>query len=517
MAVKRLIKDFVPRLKKRKFLVGTLLVSLQSLSITAVLYWSNFFNTRPIESIVIIAAQLIIGMLVVVYLVESLTRPTRKIASAISHVSGELTPEKPPVPNDAKHVKSGLDSIIKKIYELSAENTPTIDEESGEIMTEEPPSGIGQGLLSKALEKTICGFVIMNKDREIVYANKAAPVRVDNDGRITLDIMFNEDNAIDEWWDDCEERAVNAEKTWSRVSNKMPGDEDRRIFDVLASYNKGDENEVVLMIVDRTKLYEVGEQELDFIAFAAHELRGPITVIKGYIDVLQDELEEETDNEQKELFNRLRVSANRLSGYINNILNTSKYDRRHLKMHLRKTTPAKVYDPIKDDMLLRARSQNRLLNVAIPEDIPTIAADRTSLGEVFANLIDNAIKYSNEGGVINVSATLNGEFVDISVQDFGIGMPGNVVGNLFQKFYRSHRSRETVAGTGIGLYISKAIVEAHGGTILVRSEEGKGSTFTVSLPTYRSIADKLQSGDNQLIINKNSSGSWIKNHSVFRG
>ena len=101
MAVKRLIKDFVPRLKKRKFLVGTLLVSLQSLSITAVLYWSNFFNTRPIESIVIIAAQLIIGMLVVVYLVESLTRPTRKIASAISHVSGELTPEKPPVPNDA--------------------------------------------------------------------------------------------------------------------------------------------------------------------------------------------------------------------------------------------------------------------------------------------------------------------------------------------------------------------------------------------------------------------------------
>jgi signal transduction histidine kinase len=97
-------------------------------------------------------------------------------------------------------------------------------------------------------------------------------------------------------------------------------------------------------------------------------------------------------------------------------------------------------------------------------------------------------------------------------------MPGNVVSNLFHKFYRSHRSRETVSGTGIGLYISKAIVESHGGKIGVRSAEGEGSTFTFSLPIYSTVAGKLQAGNNsnESLIDRGD-GSWIKNHAMFRG
>jgi signal transduction histidine kinase len=178
---------------------------------------------------------------------------------------------------------------------------------------------------------------------------------------------------------------------------------------------------------------------------------------------------------------------------------------------------ASIYATIADDMSLRASSQNRLLSVAISTDLPNIAADRASLGEVISNLIDNAIKYSNEGSAINVTAEHVGDFVELSVVDHGIGMPGSVVKNLFQKFYRSHRSRETVAGTGIGLYISKAIVESHGGTISVRSAEGEGSTFTVAIPTYASLAEKLNSSNNnnQGIISKGN--GWIKNHSMYRG
>ena len=237
----------------------------------------------------------------------------------------------------------------------------------------------------------------------------------------------------------------------------------------------------------------------------------------GYLEVLEDELSGVLQADQHELFRRLTVSANRLSGYINNILNTSRYDRRHLKVHLNEDSLSGIYETIRDDMDLRATAQNRLLSVNIPVDLPTIAADRASISEVLGNLIDNAIKYSNEGGAINVTAETKGDFVEVSIEDHGIGMPGNVVSNLFQKFYRSHRSRETVAGTGIGLYISKAIIESHGGTISVRSEEGRGSTFTAALPIYATVADRLNSGDNTnegLIEHGNG---WIKNHSMYRG
>ena len=234
--------------------------------------------------------------------------------------------------------------------------------------------------------------------------------------------------------------------------------------------------------------------------------------------MLGDELEGKLEVDQIELFDRLVVSANRLSSYINNILNASRYDRRHLKTHLTEDSLAEIYDTINDDMQLRAVSQNRMLAVSFPPDLPTVAADRASIGEVLGNLIDNAIKYSNEGGVVNVTAGVEGDFVKVFVEDHGIGMPGNVVSNLFHKFYRSHRSRETVAGTGIGLYITKAIVESLGGKISVRSIEGRGSTFEFSLPIYATVADKLNANNNsnESLIDHRGEG-WIKNHAMYRG
>ena len=274
---------------------------------------------------------------------------------------------------------------------------------------------------------------------------------------------------------------------------------------------------MVILFIDRTGDYSPEDDALNFISFAAHELRGPITVIRGYLDTLLDELDGQLQTDQKELLERLVVSANRLSSYINNILNTSKYDRRHFNVHLGEVTVQSVYNVVADDMQLRAKSQQRLLSVSIPPELPTIAADPTSLSEVFANLIDNAIKYSNEGGSVEVTAEQHGDMIEISVTDHGIGMPSNVVGNLFHKFYRSHRSRETVAGTGIGLYISKAIMESHGGSLMARSVEGMGSTFTFSIPTYASVADKLkQNGNNNDMIIHNASGGWIRNHGVIK-
>jgi signal transduction histidine kinase len=518
-------KDFWPKFSRGAAILIIVLQVVILIAIAALLYFIGFYNTNPLAFTGTLIAQTILGVVASAIIYKFVARPIKDLLAAIIHVSGEPTATTPPNPNDPRFQKSGFKNVLQTIYQLAANDpdpsTPNVEPAQGSTPAQAsviaaPVTSTPSQLIEKALGETICGFVVMNHEHKITYANKAAPVRIGQDGTSTLSLLFNGEDTLEAWLAESDKSAVHAEKTWSRIPDKMPDEEGRRFFDIIASYDKGAESEVVLTLIDRTKLYEVGEEELDFIAFAAHELRGPITVIRGYLDVLEDELKDVLKDDQEELFRRLTVSANRLSGYINNILNTSRYDRRHLKMHLAEVPVTEVYDMIRDDMQMRASSQNRMLAVNIPDGLPTIAADSNSLSEVFGNLIDNAIKYSNEGGAINVSAGVKGDMVEVLIEDHGIGMPGNVVSNLFQKFYRSHRSRETVAGTGIGLYISKAIVESHGGNISVRSEEGKGSTFAVSLPTFKSVADKLKDGsNNEQLIEKNE--GWIKNHSMYRG
>ncbi len=517
MAIKsnpQLIRDFLPKLRRATLWRIVLLQMLAATLLATALILLSVLSANSMTLWVIVGAFFVINTSFNIATVAYVASPVKDLMSAIIHVAGEPTTSTPPNPNDKRFARNGLNQALQTIYELagheSSQPIPVNTSDVNQVHDDADP-------LKAALDASTCGFVVLGRDRSISYYNKPAPIRTNPDNTHTLSLLFNGVDTIEAWLNECEQHAVHAEHVWTRIPDRLPDEEGRRFFDVIASYDKGSEHETVLTLVDRTAVYEVGEQELDFIAFAAHELRGPITVIRGYLDVLEDELSGVLQDDQRELFRRLTVSANRLSGYINNILNTSRYDRRHLKVHLNEDTLSGIYETIRDDMELRASSQNRILSVNLPADLPTVAADRASISEVLGNLIDNAIKYSNEGGAINVTAAVKGDFVEVSVQDFGIGMPGNVVSNLFQKFYRSHRSRETVAGTGIGLYISKGIIESHGGTISVRSEEGKGSTFTAALPIYSTVAAKLQSGDNSnegLIEHGNG---WIKNHSMYRG
>ena len=518
----KMVKDFWPRFERASLWLIVVLQLLILIALALLLTTTGALQHNPLGTVATLVAQSILGVVASLIVYRFVARPIKYILAALVHISGESTTTALPNPNEKKFERTGFTPVLKTVYQLAADAKDPIVE--GEALSPAPAnqnvasaSPALQTTLSTALDQSMCGFVVMDHSRKIIYASKSTPINIDTNGVQSLGLLFNNNDTLEKWWDECDAGAVHAEKTWPRIPNKMPNQEGRRFFDVIASYDKGTPTEMVITLIDRTHLYEIGEEELDFIAFAAHELRGPITVIRGYIDVLSDELSDQLEDDQKELFRRLAVSATRLSGYVNNILNTSRYDRRHLRMHLSETTVGNVYDTIRDDMELRASSQGRLLSVDIPDGLPTIAADASSLSEVFSNLIDNAIKYSNEGGTVAVRASSKGDFVEIAIEDHGIGMPASVVSNLFQKFYRSHRSRETVAGTGIGLYISKGIVESHGGTISVRSEDGHGSIFIISLPSYKMVADKIKADNNRNeTIMTTSEGSWIKNHTMYR-
>lgn len=452
-----------------------------------------------ISSLVVVVSSLCM-LLVMNYALEPMNILTR----AITVTTDQPHDNKPPNLNGTRHEQNGLKMMVDHIYSLS-------------VTGPRPGKSIkNEALFSAVLESVPCGIIALNEKREVVYANSQAPVKK-NDKGMTLELIFDGENNLESWLDKVEQTNITAYNLWHRVADSRLGTEGRKLYDTAVTYNrKGAAGiETVIAVIDRTGTYGVDEENMDFIALAAHELRGPVTVIHGYLDILQRELE--LTDAQRALFDRLEVSANRLSSYIGNILNASKYDRRHLKIHLHEDKIQNVYAQVADDLMLRAQTNNRILSVEIPIDLPTIAADRNSLGEVIANYVDNAIKYSNEGGQINIKATASSGFVTVSVTDTGIGIPASLVGHLFTKFYRSHRSRQSVAGTGLGLYISKAIIESHGGKVSVSSKEGEGSTFSFTVPIYSTVKDKLlaNNNENQGIIE--TSSGWIKNHAKFQG
>jgi signal transduction histidine kinase len=507
----RLVKDYWPLYKKRALFFTVGMQVITTLVVAGALMLVGIAEPLDVTFWVIIVAIVAstIGINVVVFNVIS--EPLKMLAHALTHAAGESSGTTPPNPNLRRFERSGLRPLLQTIYELGSGAASKAEKVA--VEKEEDDKQIDfQGTLNKIST----GIVFMQKGK-VVYANRAAPVQVDTNHAWRLELQFEPGDTLDMWLKNNADNTVHAEKHWIRVANKLPGEDGRKIYDVIASYEQGSEIDTILTIVEKTDEYLPEDNDLDFISFAAHELRGPVTVIRGYLDTLQDELSDRLTPEDNELFSRLVVSSNRLSSYINNILNAAKYDRRHLKVYLQEETIASIYDSIRDDMQMRADAQKRHLSVSLPENLPTVAADQASIGEVLGNLIDNAIKYSNEGGMVAVSAEQIGDFVEVSVFDQGIGMPSNVISNLFHKFYRSHRSRETVAGTGIGLYISKAIVESHGGTITVRSVEGEGSVFSFTLPIYATVAEKLRSDNNsnEGLIQHHS--GWIKNHGSFRG
>jgi signal transduction histidine kinase len=447
-----------------------------------------------------------------VLIIQFALTPLQALTKTITYVSKQASDVAPPNLNGTYHEKTGLKLMVDTVIGLAS-----ADASRPKADTEQEVSGDSVDA-TKVLEAAPAGIIALDASGAIVYANSTAPVATDTNGNKSINLVFlDEDNSLSSWLDENAESAVNATKIWPRIADAIAGESDsRKLYDVVATYRKAGEGgiETVIVTIDRTSTYLIDEEDTDFIALAAHELRGPITIIRGYIDVLGQDLKGVIQGDQQELLDRLDVSASRLSSYVSNILNVARYDRRHLKLHLVEDKFSNVYAAIADDLQLRARTQNRLLSVNIPETLPTIAADRNSLSEVLANLVDNAIKYSNEGGHVEVNAAVDGDFVRCNVIDNGIGIPASVVGSLFTKFYRSHRSRQDVSGTGLGLYISKGIIESHGGKIGVSSKEGEGSTFTFSVPIYSTVADKLLSGNDTVV---KSAGGWIKNHAMFRG
>jgi signal transduction histidine kinase len=329
-------------------------------------------------------------------------------------------------------------------------------------------------------------------------------------------LEFPSENTLESWIREVQNSRVTARAYWERVRIRLP-DESLRQCDMAAYYNRDSPSgtEFIITMFDRTKQYTSDDQSLSFVALAVHELRTPLTMLKGYIEVFEDELMDKLNDEQKTFLKKMDVSAKQLAVFVNNILNVTKVDENQLTLQLTEADWASTLKAVCSDAEQRARINGKKVVYKIGEGLPSAAIDRVSIYEVMNNLLDNAIKYSGKGKEIIVSSKLNKEgLIETSVEDFGLGIPGNILPHLFEKFSRSHRTRSQIPGSGLGLYICKAMVGAHGGNIWVNSEEGGGSTFSFTLLPYSKLADEQkQTGEKDIV---RSAHGWIKNHSLYR-
>jgi len=221
----------------------------------------------------------------------------------------------------------------------------------------------------------------------------------------------------------------------------------------------------------------------EFVSVVSHELKVPMTSIKGYTRLLQMGAAGDISEKQRSFLDIINSSVDRMDALVQDLLDVSRIETGRMKLELRPVNLAAILDEVVRLLHHEFEARQQILSLDAPPDLPPVRADRARLAQVLTNLLGNAYKYTPPGGAVSLRAEIHNGTVLCSVADTGIGISPQDQGKLFEKFYRAdHEFVRQVEGTGLGLSIAKSIIELQGGEIWVESELGKGSVFSFTVP-----------------------------------
>jgi len=239
--------------------------------------------------------------------------------------------------------------------------------------------------------------------------------------------------------------------------------------------------------IENARLYEQVQQanraKSEFVSFVAHELRTPMTSIRGYADMLEKGMVGPLTPDQVGFIHIISRNAKRMQVLVSDLQDISRIETGQLRLEIKPTTLAEALESARQTTQAQIEAQSQQLTVEVPEDLPLIHADPARLEQVLINLLSNAYKYTPKGKHIHVRAWLEDRYVHCTVSDTGIGISPQDQARLFTKFFRSENPAvREMPGTGLGLCIVKSLVELQGGEIEMKSQVGKGTTFTFTVP-----------------------------------
>jgi NtrC-family two-component system sensor histidine kinase KinB len=252
----------------------------------------------------------------------------------------------------------------------------------------------------------------------------------------------------------------------------------------------------VTLLEDITHLSEISRLKSEFIAAASHELRTPLTSVQMGIHLLLEGAGGALDERQQEILQVCRDDAARLDRLMRQLLDLSKIESGAIVPVRAPVRPSVLVREAADSLRLQVESKGLRLDVDAPPDLPAVAADVDQIERVIVNLVSNASRATPSGGTITISAVGRGADVAFAVTDTGAGIPRDYLPRIFEPFVQVPDA--AAGGSGLGLTISRRIVEAHGGQLTVQSAPGRGSTFTFTLPSAEAGAVSVPAAESEV-------------------
>ncbi|MCD6107845.1 MAG: HAMP domain-containing protein [Caldisericaceae bacterium] len=328
--------------------------------------------------------------------------------------------------------------------------------------------------LQVILSSMVEGLVVINEEEKIVLSNKNFSTIADTSNETQIQNK--------RYWEVLQNNDINKlVKSVFRTGKTQTcetqfGEKIYLVNGALTSKTGG--RKIIIVLHDITELKRVAKIKADFVTNITHELKTPLTSIKGFVETLK----ENNNTENQHFLEIIERNTNRLIDIVDDLLLLSNLEDKKQKLKIEKINLRKMADNILRIFEIKFKEKKISFKLDISDNISYINADPFWLEQLFINLIDNAIKYTDKGHV-EIKILSQGKDIQIEIQDSGIGIPKKHLSRIFERFYVVDKSRShKLGGTGLGLSIVKHIVQLHNGKISVESKVGKGSKFIITLP-----------------------------------
>jgi PAS domain S-box-containing protein len=340
------------------------------------------------------------------------------------------------------------------------------------------------GLFQKLYDSNVIGIIVTDIEGSIIRANKKF---LDLVGYSKKDVEKGKvkwEKLADE---ECRKQIVKAIKRYLKRGTFKSYEQEFACKDgskstVLVEGILHDPNsdEIIVLVYDITERKQFEEQKDVFLGMAGHELKTPMTSIKGYGQLLKKKLEDHKDEESLTVLSKMNSQVERLIGLVNDLLDVTKIQTGSMPFVFKKFKFDELVYQIVEDVQKTTKTHTIRIEGSTKK---VINGDQNRIAQVIVNFLTNAIKYSPEANEIIVKMSSNSDELFFWVTDYGFGIPKSKLDRIFDKFYRVEKTEQRHrSGLGLGLHISLEIIKKHGGDIWVESKVGKGSTFYFSLP-----------------------------------